>query len=343
MAKSVKALGDLVTIAMIPRDTFALSDMVLDRLIETTPAGVTIIVVDTGASGDARQYMEQRCIENGLTLLRSKNIATSSQARNKAIELINTKYVAFVDNDTLVTEGWLEPLVNCAEETDAWVVGPIICERFPEATYLHGYDGELEIRESPDGERYYHDFHYNAHVKLDQVRHELKRMETKVVEFHAQLLAMEAFDEVGLYDVNIVNMYDYGEFQLRVHERGRKIMLEPGSIVTYMPPGEIPSNDREFFDTRWCETWTDLTQSAIAERHHLSVQCKQWKAPHNFVRRQRMLGKNWLRKPRKVFGNNTVRWFERKLFVPIDVAINRRRYPASKYGRIAPAEFVRVS
>ncbi len=343
MARSLNTLGDLVTIAMIPRDTFALSNMVLDRLIETTPAGVGIIVVDTGASGEARHYMEQRCTENGLTLLRSKNIATSSQARNKAIELINTKYVAFVDNDTLVTEGWLEPLVNCAEETDAWVVGPIICERFPEATHLHGYDGELEIRENPDGKRYYHDFHYNAHVKLDEVHHQLKRMETKVVEFHAQLVAMEAFDEVGLYDVNIVNMYDYGEFQLRVHQHGRKIMLEPGSIVTYMPPRGIPPIDRKFFEIRWCEAWTDLTQQAIAEKHNLSVQCKEWKAPHNFVRRQRMLGKNWLRKPRKLLGNNTVRWFERKLFVPIDVAINRRKYPASKYGRIAPAEFVRVS
>lgn len=343
MAKSIETLGEMVTIAMIPRDTFAMSNMVLDRLIETTPAGVRIIVVDTGASGQARQYMEQRCRENGLTLLRSKNITTSSQARNKAIELIDTKYLAFVDNDTLVTEGWLEPLVRCAEETDAWVVGPIICERFPEATYLHGYDGELEIRENPDGERYYHDFHYNAHVKLEDVRHNLKRMETKIVEFHAQLLAMEAFDELGPYDVNIVNMYDYGEFLLRVHERGRKIMLEPGSVVTYMPPRRIPRDDREFFNIRWCEARTDLTQSALAEKYNLSMHCKEWKAPHNFVRRQRMLGKNWLRTPRRTLGNKFVRWFERRLFVPVDVAINRRKYAASEYGRIAPAEFVRVS
>lgn len=338
----MEKLGDMVTIAMIPRDTFALSNQVLDRLIETTPDGVRIIVMDTGASGNARQYMEQRCKENGLALLRSKDIATSSQARNKAIELIDTKYVAFVDNDTLVTEGWLEPLVNCAEETDAWVVGPIICERFPEATYLHGYDGELELREAPDGTRYYHDFHYNAHVKLADVRHKLKRMETKIVEFHAQLVAMEAYKEVGVYDVNIVNMYDYGEFLLRVHERGKKIMLEPGSIVTYMPPKGIPHNDREFFETRWCEAQTDLTQSAMAAKYNLSVHCEEWKAPHNFVRRQRMLGKNWLRKPRKIFGNKVVRWLERRLLVPLDVAINRRKYPASKYGRITPVEFARV-
>jgi len=215
-------LGDLVTIAMVPRDIFAWSNKVLDRLIDTTSDGVRIIVFDTGASGCPREYMEKRCKEADVTLLRSRGIATSSQARNKAIELVGTKYVAFVDNDTLVSDGWLEPLVKCAEDTGAWAVGPIICERLPEGTWLHGYDDELEIRESPDGERYYHDFHYNAHVKLADIRGKLKRMETPIVEFHAQLVRMDAYNELGGYDENIVNMYDYGDFLLRVQAHGKK-------------------------------------------------------------------------------------------------------------------------
>jgi len=84
-------LGDLVTIAMVPRDTFAWSNKVLDRLIDTTSDGVRIIVFDTGASGCPREYMEKRCKEADVTLLRSRGIATSSQARNKAIELVGTK------------------------------------------------------------------------------------------------------------------------------------------------------------------------------------------------------------------------------------------------------------
>lgn len=52
MTNSSTELGDLVTIAMIPRDTFTMSSQVLDRLIETTPKGVRIIVMDTGASAN---------------------------------------------------------------------------------------------------------------------------------------------------------------------------------------------------------------------------------------------------------------------------------------------------
>jgi hypothetical protein len=210
------------------------------------------------------------------------------------IDHVATKYVAFVDNDTLVTEGWLQPLVQCAEETGAWAVGPTICERMPEATWLHGYDGELEIRQTPDGRRYYHDFHYNAHVKLDSVRHQLKRMETPIVEFHAQLVAMEAYKALGKYNENIVNMYDYGDFLLRVQAHGKKIMLEPSSLVTYVPPRGVPSEDREFFELRWCEAWTELTYKSMAEQHGLTLDHPEWKLPHNFVRSQRMFGKNWL-------------------------------------------------
>jgi glycosyltransferase involved in cell wall biosynthesis len=343
MATTQDTLGDLVTIAMIPRDTFALSNQVLDRLAETTPGGVSVIVVDTGASAAPRAYMEACCKQHGFTLLRSRKTATPSQARNAAIKFITSKYVAFVDNDTLVTDGWLEPLVNCAEETGAWAVGPTICERLPETTWLHGYDGELEIRQSPDGARYYHDFHCNAHLRLDSVRPQLKRTETPIVEFHAQLVAMKAFREVGDYNENIVNMYDYGDFLLRVRARGGKIMLEPGSLVTYVPPRGVPPEDREFFELRWSETWTDLTYRTMAEQHDLTLDHPDWKRPHNFVRSQRMFGKNWLRKPRRWLGRKRLRWLERKLLVPIDVWINRYRFPASRYGRIEPAEFVRVA
>ena len=342
MTKAHDALAALVTVVMIPRDTFVMSNQVLDRLVDTTPPSVNVIVVDTGASPGPRAHMQKVCKQNGYTLLRSRNIATSNQARNAAIEIVVTKYVAFVDNDTLVTDGWLMPLVKCAEETGAWAVGPTICERMPEAIWLHGYDGELEIRQSPDGRRYYHDFHYKAHVALDSVRDQLKRMETPIVEFHAQLVAMEAFRALGNYNENIINMYDYGDFLLRIQAHGKKIMLEPTSLVTYVPPRGVPPEDRRFFELRWCEAWTDLTYEAMAEQHDLTLDHPEWKRPHNFVRQQRMFGKNWLRLPRKWLGRKRIRWFERRFFVPIDVWFNRRKYPASQYGRIAPAEFFRV-
>jgi uncharacterized protein YjfI (DUF2170 family) len=44
------------------------------------------------------------------------------------------------------------------------------------------------------------------------------------------LVAMEAYKALGKYNENIVNMYDYGDFLLRVQAHGKKIMLEPSLI-----------------------------------------------------------------------------------------------------------------
>jgi hypothetical protein len=176
----------------------------------------------------------------------------------------------------------------------------------PEATWLHGYDGELEIRQTPDGRRYYHDLHYNAHVKLDSIRHQLKRMETPIVEFHAMLVAMEAYKALGKYNENIVNMYEYGDFLLRVQAHGKKIMLEPNSLVTYVPPRGVPSEDREFFELRWCEAWTELTYRSMAEQHGLTLDHPEWKLPHNLSAPKGCLARTGLRKPRRWLGRNQI-------------------------------------
>jgi hypothetical protein len=87
MTISDEALAGLVTVAMIPRDTFVMSNQVLDRLVETTPEGVAVIVADTGASPGPRAHMEEVCKKHGYTLLRSRSMATPSQARNAVIDL----------------------------------------------------------------------------------------------------------------------------------------------------------------------------------------------------------------------------------------------------------------
>jgi GT2 family glycosyltransferase len=43
------------------------------------------------------------------------------------------KYVVFIDNDVLVTPGWLGSLVRRTEETGAWLVGALYC--FGEPTF----------------------------------------------------------------------------------------------------------------------------------------------------------------------------------------------------------------
>lgn len=336
---NTSSLSDLATVAIIPRDSFSMTCQVIERIIDSTNGYLNLVVVDSCMPQDIRDRLEQQRGQAGFTVLRANRYATPNQMRNAVLPHVETKYVVYVDNDVLVTEGWLEALVKCAEETQAWIVGPLICERLPEATYVHGYDGEMEIRQPDKASRVYHDFHFNAHVPLEELRHSLKRKETPVVEFHAMLVAMEAIETLGTFDEELANMYEYSDMCLRVREAGRPVMLEPTSIVTYLPPTRLSSQDRYFFELRWGEAWTELSKKRLSEKYGVTFNHSEAKCPHNFVRSMRMLGKPWLKKPRRFLGRDRLRKIERKLLVHIDAVVNRMRYPQDKFGKVEPTDF----
>jgi GT2 family glycosyltransferase len=333
------SLSDLATVAIIPRDSFSMTSRVVERVVDSTKGHLDLIVVDSCMPKDVRDRLEQQRRKAGFTVLRADKYATPNQMRNAVLPHVTTKYVVYVDNDVLVTKGWLEALVKCAEETSAWIVGPLTCERLPEATYVHGYDGELEIRQPDQTCRVYHDFHFNAHLPLQDIRHLLVRKETPVVEFHAMLMAMEAVRSLGALDEELANMYEYSDLCLRVREAGRLVMLEPASVVTYLPPTRLAWEDRYFFELRWGEAWTEMSKKRLSQKYGVTFNHPEAKCPHNFVRSMRMLGKPWLKKPRKFLGRDRLRKIERKWLVHIDAALNRIRYPSGKFGKIEPVKF----
>ena len=63
-------------------------------------------------------------------------------------------------------------------------------------------------------------------------------------------------------------------------------------------------------------------------------------ANHAFVLRH---DHPWLRKPAKITGRGKVRYVERKLLVPIDAILNKRRYPPGQFGNVRLMEFQIVS
>ena len=336
---NTSSVSELATVAIIPRDSFSMTSQVVERVLECAKGPLNLVAVDCCMPRDVRRNLETKSRQAGFTLLRANRYATPNQMRNAVLTHVKTKYVVYVDNDVLVTKGWLEALVKCAEETQAWIVGPLICERLPEATYVHGYDGEMEIRKPDQASRVYHDLHFNAHVPLKDVQHSLKRQETQVVEFHAMLVAMEAIEKLGTFDAELANMYEYADMCLMVRNAGQRVMLEPTSIVTYFPPTRLDRQDRYFFELRWGEAWTELSKKRLSQKYDVTFDHPEAKCPHNFVRSMRMLAKPWLKRPRRFLGRDRLRKIERKWLVHIDAVVNKARYPRDKFGKLQQVVF----
>jgi len=189
-----------VTIAVVPRERFSFARDSLEALYRYTDPPFRLVYVDGGSPSRVQRYLESAARDRGFDLIRSDGFLAPNRARNLALAQVRTKYAVFIDDDVIVSPGWLLPLVRCAEETNAAVVGPLVCESLPLHSTIHfaGGDSHIDIVEREGRvERHLVETILRQGQRVADVRHELRRVQTEVAEFHCMLVRTSVFDRVG--------------------------------------------------------------------------------------------------------------------------------------------------
>jgi len=246
--------GDLVTIAVVPRERFGFAQEALERIYAVTPAPFRLVYVDGGSPRRTREYLDTQARKLGFDLLRTDHYLSPNQARNLAARTVQTKYVVFVDNDVLVTPGWLDALLACAEETGAWAVGPLYCIGPPELETIHMAGGDCHMIEEA-GHRRLVDRHRFVGERWADVRASVTREAVELIEFHCALVRMEAFERVGPLDEGLLSDREHLDLCMTIRQAGGSIYFEPAAAVTYMTPAPLAWSDLPFFLRRWSDQW----------------------------------------------------------------------------------------
>jgi hypothetical protein len=110
------------------------------------------VCVDGHPPPPLRRRLEELATARRFTLLRSSHLLSPNEARNQALAHVHTKYTVFLGNDVLVTDGWLDALVTCAEETGASFVGGVSCWGAPDRPVVYCAGGETHV-DDRDGRR----------------------------------------------------------------------------------------------------------------------------------------------------------------------------------------------
>src|ERR1700691_3856723 len=136
-----------VTVVVVPRERFSYSRTSLESLHANTHLPFRLIYVDGGSPAHIKRYLESQAAEKRFQLIRTEHYLSPNQARNIGLRQADTKYVVFLDNDVEVAPGWLSALLECAEETNASLVGPVCCIGLPVHQLIHMAGGEARICE----------------------------------------------------------------------------------------------------------------------------------------------------------------------------------------------------
>jgi GT2 family glycosyltransferase len=339
-----------VVLIVGPRERFSSTQTSLESIYRDTNYPFDLVYVDVCTPTPIRRYLEAQAEEKQFTLLHTDYYVSPTQAKNVGLRYVlnhakdEYKYVVFIENDVIVKPGWLTKLVECAEETNAAVVGPLTCIGQPVHQVIHNAGGKSYITtEVKDDQirRYIYQSAALTGKAVADVRDKLHRKKTDYVEFHCMLVRMAIFDKIGLLDEGMLATREHIDFCFMVTQAGGSIYSEREAVVTTDTIG-IESNqqglvnwfgsvqlpdfkwfDLPYFMVRWNDEWD------LASLHHLR---RKWDLTEDeyFKKRYKKVGARrheLLVKPivrRLTFGKGNA-WLER-LLIAVERLINRWFY-----------------
>ncbi|MGK7916803.1 MAG: glycosyltransferase family 2 protein [Prochloraceae cyanobacterium] len=260
-----------VTIVVVPRERFSCTQASLESIYEHTKYPFKLLIyVDGNSPRKVRCYLEQQAKEKGFQIIRKNYYLSPNHARNIGLSHVDTKYLVFIDNDVIVTPGWLKALVNCAEETGAAVVGPMMCEKEPFHTRIHFAGGESHVVTDIHGRRHLREKMYKQGQHVADVRPPLQRTQTELAEFHCVLVRAEIFERIGKLDEAMLNTKEHLDFCMTVAQAGGTVYFEPAALATYVPGPPLEWSDLHFYMLRWSIAWTLASLNYLRQKWDLT-------------------------------------------------------------------------
>lgn len=334
-----------VTIVVAPRERFSCTRESLESIYEHTQLPFSLIYVDGNSPPPTQRYLEAQAREKEFQLIRTDYYLSPNQARNIGLRQvqgtppdkggacldINSKYVVFIDNDVIVSPGWLNQLIECAEETGALVVGPLTCIGKPvhETVYLAGGEAHTVVEvEGEIAKRRMHEKHYFVNRRVVDVRDQLKRRQCELAKFHCVLVRTEVFERIGLLDEALLNTREHIDFCITVAEAGGTIYCEPAAVVTYVRT-PLKLSDFHYYMLRWSDAWELASLEHFCKKWDLSNKDKYFKKRYKRLeqRRHQTILRPLIRQI--AFGQNSP-WLE-KMLLPMERSLNH--YLTSRYAQ----------
>lgn len=224
-----------VAIAVVPRDRFSMFPPCLEAIYARTDARFRVVVVAGGADRATVEYLRQlRVQKDNVTVVLVDHLLTQGEARNIAIRKIEERYCVVLENDTIVHENWLAPMLRCMREEGAAAVMPLIY--WYRGVHAAGCvfdeqekDGAIEFR------------HKILYTGIYRKRIDYPECHCVLID-RGRLSQTDIFDDVEPFDVDL---------GLTLRKYGLSVFLEPRSVATYSAPPPCEVRDILPFRFRW--------------------------------------------------------------------------------------------
>ncbi len=259
---AIRASHPLASIVIATHDNLHLTRACIDSILRNTSwPNYEIVVVDNGSADDTLAYLRDlaarrphvRCIMNG----RNEGFA---RAANQGMVATAGDYLVLLNNDTVVTRGWLTRMIRQLERhPDAGMIGPVTNLAGNEQKVNAGY-GDIDQGLSIGQIEAFADRYTRSHAG--------QTLELPRLGFFCAVIPRRVLAEVGLLDERFgVGMFEDDDMSLRVRRAGYRLLCADDAFVhhihsaTFRQLGE--HEYRKLFDVnrvkleqKWNMRWT---------------------------------------------------------------------------------------
>ncbi|HYZ17035.1 MAG TPA: glycosyltransferase [Candidatus Acidoferrum sp.] len=241
----------VVTLVVVQRESLLHTKTSLESIYAHTTVPFELVYVDAGSPPWIAAYLRREARTRGFRLLRFEQQLFPSAARNRGFAVAATEYVVFIDNDVVVTPGWLEALLACAREESATIVGGIIALG-PPGTTVHAVGGVIRVTETQSGRMLTMKFPlYDA--PWGPFVDAFVRERVDMVEFHCMLVHAERIRPLFPLDEALETVLEFEDLCMRAGQAGMSVFFEPRCRVGQLLPLPLPRGlpDVPMFWRRW--------------------------------------------------------------------------------------------
>lgn len=244
-------VSPIVTIVVVPRDRFSSVVKCVDAIVEHTDAPCRLTILDFGYAASELQRVRDRCGGVELEIVPVGRTIPMVAFRD-FLPKVTTKYLAWVDNDTFVTTGWMTALLERAAQ-GARVILPVTLEREgldidSRRLVARNHVSHTEFRRTEvNGKQYcidYKPYRRAAPEEIPQGGHTVDYFE-----LHAFFAETEVLRQLDYPPMVIREHIDLG---IQLNKLGIPIWCEPKAVVHFDNIHERPTlRDLKFFFFRW--------------------------------------------------------------------------------------------
>jgi Glycosyl transferase family 2 len=259
-------MSTAVTILIVPRDRFSSVVPCAESVVQNTREPYDLVFLDFGYDKATRDRLQAVC--SGVpTQFVDCGRAIPMAALRSFVPRLTTRYLAWLDNDTFVTPGWLGALLDRAA-AGAQVILPVTLEREgldvdPRRIPLRNHISHSELREvTVRGRKYVFDHKPYRRAAPEELPKEAHTVD--FFELHAFFIETAVLARLDIPDMVVREHIDLG---IQLHRLGIPIWCEPRSSVIFDNIHTRPTlGDIRFFQYRWAEPLIDRSHDLFEKR-----------------------------------------------------------------------------